>query len=68
MKSIIRPILDRLKIPKTAKPAKTIHLDASPKPPLPADLENQTLSSDPLERLRQIDQREQDDYLRRVSS
>lgn len=37
------------------------HRNAPPqRPVMPQDLENQQLSSDPLERLRQIDQREQD--------
>lgn len=33
----------------------TIDLDAKPQPPLPQDLNNQELSSDPAERLRQLD-------------
>ncbi|HWB95686.1 MAG TPA: hypothetical protein VG672_03265 [Bryobacteraceae bacterium] len=32
----------------------------TPPPPMPDDLENQILSSDPLERLRQLDQQEAD--------
>ncbi|HZU24677.1 MAG TPA: C2HC-type zinc finger protein [Bryobacteraceae bacterium] len=37
------------------------HRSAPPQPrALPVDLENQDLSSDPVERLRQLDQREQD--------
>lgn len=40
------------------------HLDAPPLPPLPTDLENQDLSPDPLERVRQLEQQEIDRILR----
>lgn len=36
-------------------------LAPKPKPPLPADLDNQILSRDPLQRLRQLDQQAQED-------
>jgi hypothetical protein len=36
-------------------------LAPKPKPPLPTDLDNQILSQDPLERLRQLDQQAQKD-------
>ena len=48
--------------PETAGPA--IHLDTPPQPPLPTDLENQELSPDPLERVRQLEQKEIDRILR----
>ena len=40
------------------------HLDPPALPPLPTDLENQELSSDPLERVRQLEQKEIDRILR----
>lgn len=40
------------------------HLDPPVLPPLPTDLENQDLSSDPLERVRQLEQKEIDRILR----
>ncbi len=43
---------------------KMIYQQAPPLPALPTDLENQILSNDPLERLRQLDQQEQDRILR----
>lgn len=42
MKKLIREILD--------------DLNKKPQPPLPTDLDNQILSNDPLERVRQLDQ------------
>jgi hypothetical protein len=46
MKSYIRAILNDLNL--TAKKQK-------PQPPLPEDLDNQTLSNDPAQRVRQLD-------------
>jgi len=46
MKKLIRQILDDL-TPK-------------PQPPLPTDLDNQILSNDPAERVRQLDQQAQE--------
>ena len=46
MKKYIRAILDDLKKPSKPQP---------PPPTVPGDLENQTLSSDPAERARQLD-------------
>ncbi len=43
---------------------KAIHMQPPPPPPDPADLENQVLSSNPLERVRQLDQQEQDRIIR----
>ena len=43
---------------------KTIHMQPPPPPPDPMDLENQVLSSNPLERVRQLDQQEEDRILR----
>jgi hypothetical protein len=46
MKKYIRAILDDLKKPSQPPP---------PQPTVPGDLENQTLSTDPAERARQLD-------------
>lgn len=43
---------------------KMIYTQAPPPPAVPTDLENQILSNDPLERLRQLDQQEQDRIIR----
>ncbi len=47
---------------------KTIYQQAPPPPAVPTDLENQILSDDPLERLRQLDQQEHDRILRTLGS
>jgi hypothetical protein len=46
MKKLIRQILD--------------DLNKKPQPPLPEDLDNQILSNDPAQRVRQLDQQEQE--------
>jgi type IV secretory pathway VirB10-like protein len=75
MKNFIRAVLDDLKqtksdkdfippIPKAPTDGKTNFLDPPPEAPLPDDLENQNLSSDPEERVEQLDQQAQDDEVR----
>ena len=51
-------------VPGAKSDAPVLHLDAPILPALPTDLENQELSSDPLERVRQLEQREIDRILR----
>ncbi len=53
MKTYIREILNDLK---------------KPEPPVPADLDNQILSDNPSERVRQLDQQAQKDEERQSSS
>lgn len=64
MKTYIREMLDDLRkkhkdyvppVPKPEHNAPTIDLDVPSPPPLPTDLENQILSTDPAERVRQLD-------------
>ena len=64
MKKYIREMLDDLRkkhkdyVPPVTKPpadAPTGNLNANPQAPLPADLENQILSKNPQERVRQLD-------------
>ena len=65
MKKYIREMLDDLRgkstkdyvppIPKPSTNAPEIDLNAGAEPALPTDLENQDLSDDPLERVRQLD-------------
>ena len=43
---------------------KMFYKQPAPPPAVPTDLENQVLSNDPLERLRQLDEQEQDRILR----
>jgi hypothetical protein len=50
MKKYIREILTDLKLTKSS---------AKPEPPLPEDLNNQILSKDPKQRVRQLDQQAQ---------
>ena len=61
MKKYIREMLDDL---RKEHEAKTVKLDAPPAPALPEDLENQELSADPVERVRQLDQQAQDAEVR----
>jgi hypothetical protein len=60
MKKYIREMLDDLK-KGGPKPAKTIDLNVPPAPVVPQDLENQELSSDPAQRVRQLDYQAQED-------
>ena len=64
MKTYIREMLDDLRkkhkdyvppVPKPPADAPATSLDVAPQPPLPRDLENQILSTDPQERVRQLD-------------
>jgi len=48
-------------VPKPSTDANTVDLNAPEAPILPDDLENQELSTDPAERIRQLDQQAQDD-------
>ena len=75
MKKYIRAMLDELKtkVPSrrtTTKTApKTTYLSSPPPPPapLPEDLNNQELSDDPLQRVRQLDFQAQKDEERQSS-
>jgi hypothetical protein len=53
MKKLIRQILD--------------DLNKKPQPPLPQDLDNQILSKDPAQRVRQLDQQAQENEQRQSS-
>jgi hypothetical protein len=64
MKTYIREMLDDLKVgrkdyippmPKPLKDAKTIDLDVPPPAPLASDLDDQELSKDAAEEVRQLD-------------
>lgn len=65
MKKYIREMLNDLRrkasrdfippIPKPSTDAPVVDLNAAPEPVAPADLANQELSEDPLERVRQLD-------------
>ena len=69
MKTYIQDLVDELKsggkpdytpeIPKTPADGKTNYLDALNPAPAPEDLDNQVLSSDPEEAVRQLDQQAQ---------
>lgn len=54
MKKYIREMLDDLRKKRHVK-APTVDLQVPPTPPLPADLENQILSKNRAERVRQLD-------------
>ena len=58
MKTYIRQILNDLNLTKNPK---------APEPPPPGDLNNQTLSKDPAERVRQLDWQAQKDEERQSS-
>jgi hypothetical protein len=60
MKKYIRDMIDDLR-------RKTVKLDKPPEPALPGDLNNQILSDDPLERVRQLDFQAQKDEERESS-
>ena len=53
-------------IPAPDMAGPVMHLDPPVLPPLPTDLENQDLSSDPLEQVRQLEQREIDRIRRKA--
>jgi hypothetical protein len=65
MKTYIREMLHELRkkhhkdyvppVPKPPTKATTDNLSVPPDPPLPCDLENQILSTNPAERVRQLD-------------
>lgn len=57
MKKHIRELLDDLK----KRHPKTVDLDVPPPPPAPEDLNNQILSKNPEERVRQLDFQAQED-------
>jgi hypothetical protein len=74
MKKYIRAMLDELKtkapsLSKAARKSKTNYLSSPPPPPapLPEDLNNQELSDDPLQRVRQLDFQAQKDEERQPS-
>jgi hypothetical protein len=69
MKDYIQNVVDELKsggkkdftpeIPKAPPDGKTTYLDVPPAPPVPEDLDNQELSSDPEEAVEQLDEQAQ---------
>ena len=59
MKKYIREILNDLKLTPGQK---------KPEPPVPTDLDNQILSKDPAQRVRQLDQQAQKSEERQTSS
>jgi hypothetical protein len=74
MKKYIRQMFDDLNkqqggkdyippIPAAPTDGKVIDLDVPPEPVVPEDLENQELSSNPDERVRQLDQQAQDEEI-----
>jgi hypothetical protein len=77
MKKYVRAMIDDLRrrgkrdfIPPAPKPSTggpVKDLNASPLPPMPADLENQELSNDPLERIKQLDFEAHADEVRETS-
>lgn len=76
MKQYIRDIIDDLKkageedfmpaIPQTPAGGKTVYLDPPPVAPTPEDLDNQSLSSDNEERVKQLDYQAQKDEERQT--
>ena len=74
MKQYIRDIIDDLKkageedfipaIPQTPTDGKTVYLDPPPVVPTPEDLDNQNLSSDNEERVKQLDYQAQKNEVR----
>jgi hypothetical protein len=48
-------------VPAAPTDGKIVGMDAAPAPVAPCDLENQDLSSNPAQRVRQLDQQAQDD-------
>jgi hypothetical protein len=77
MKKYIRDMIDDLRrkkdsdlippVPKAPTDGKTTYLQQKPPPPVPGDLNNQTLSNDPLERARQLDYQAQKSEERQTS-
>jgi hypothetical protein len=67
MKKYIREMLNDLRRKRSDYIPPVIKLDAPPAPPLPGDLENQELSNDPLERVRQLDFQAQQSEERQAS-
>jgi hypothetical protein len=78
MKQYIRDIMDDLsearepdflpEIPETPTGGKTVYLDPPKIPPTSEDLDNQTLSSDKQERVKQLDYQAQKDEERQTLS
>jgi hypothetical protein len=75
MKKYIREILNDLQpdrsskdflppVPPAPEGGKTTYLDPPPQPVIPGDLENQDLSADPEEAVRQLDFQSQQDEVR----
>jgi hypothetical protein len=77
MKTYIREMINDLRrkgkrdfipsIPKVSASGPVTDLNASPLPAVPADLQNQELSSDPLERIKQLDFEAHADEVRETS-
>ena len=77
MKKFIRDMIDDLQrkkdkdfvpnVPACATAGKMTQLEPKPEPAQPDDLENQVLSNDPLERVRQLDFQAQQDEEREAS-
>ena len=72
MKTFVRDILNDLKRPKATKDfippvpkpsadGKSTTFDTPPQPAVPEDLNNQLLSPDPAQRVRQLDERAKND-------
>jgi len=57
MRQFVRDILDDLKVPsqKETPAVKTVYLDPPKPEPVPEDLDNQILSNDAEQRVRQLD-------------
>jgi hypothetical protein len=78
MKNYIREILDDLKstknpdhlpeVPKSPTDGKTVYLEHPPLEPVPADLDNQKLSDDAAQRVRQLDYQAQKENEREALS
>jgi hypothetical protein len=67
MKTYVRDVINDLRQPKTSRdfiPPVPPPSTGSDTPIQPEDLENQELSTDPSERVRQLDQQAQDDEVR----
>ena len=77
MKKYVREMINDLRrkgkrdfippVPKASTSGPVTDLNASPQPVVPGDLQNQELSSDPLERIKQLDFEAHADEVRETS-
>lgn len=67
MKKYIREMLDDLRKKNAPAATPAVNLDSPAEPALPTDLENQILSDNSLERVRQLDFQAQSDEERETS-